>query len=142
MESKSQPLELQNYLSTMSFKNLIKYHCRSLKNNTIIMTIQNRNDLNQAFRMRADSIVVSDSLIGGSLLIAERVQNRRFPTVVLKRITDGESCKVSMGEGVVIPVDREMATETLDMLEQLERMNIELDVEEVVTRKINLYYGS
>ncbi|MFP5152093.1 hypothetical protein [Bacteroides finegoldii] len=106
------------------------------------MTIQNRNDLNQAFRMRADSIVVSDSLIGGSLLIAERVQNRRFPTVVLKRITDGESCKVSMGEGVVIPVDREMATETLDMLEQLERMNIELDVEEVVTRKINLYYGS
>ena len=106
------------------------------------MTIQNRNDLNQAFRMRADSIVVSDSLIGGSLLIAERVQNRRFPTVVLKRITDGESCKISMGEGVVIPVDREMATETLDMLEQLERMNIELDVEEVVTRKINLYYGS
>ena len=106
------------------------------------MTIQNRNDLNQAFRMRADSIVVSDSLIGGSLLIAERVQNRRFPTVVLKRITDGESCKVSMGEGVVIPVDREMATETLDMLEQLERMNLELDVEEVVTRKINLYYGS
>ncbi len=92
--------------------------------------------------MRADSIVVSDSLIGGSLLIAERIQNRRFPTVVLKRITDGESCKVSMGEGVVIPVDREMATETLDMLEQLERMNIELDVEEVVTRKINLYYGS
>ena len=92
MESKSQPLELQNYLSTMSFKNLIKYLCRSLKNNTIIMTIQNRNDLNQAFRMRADSIVVSDSLIGGSLLIAERVQNRRFPTVVLKRITDGESC--------------------------------------------------
>ena len=73
--------------------------------------------------MRADSIVVSDSLIGGSLLIAERIQNRRFPTVVLKRITDGESCKVSMGEGVVIPVDREMATETLDMLEQLERMN-------------------
>ncbi|MDC7141684.1 hypothetical protein [Bacteroides finegoldii] len=107
-----------------------------------MVTIRDINDLNQAFRMRADSIVVSDSLIGGSLLIAERIQNRRFPTVVLKRITDGESCKVSMGEGVVIPVDREMATETLDMLEQLERMNIELDVEEVVTRKINLYYGS
>lgn len=107
-----------------------------------MVTIRDINDLNQAFRMRADSIVVSDSLIGDSLLIAERIQNRRFPTVVLKRITDGESCKVSMGEGVVIPVDREMATETLDMLEQLERMNIELDVEEVVTRKINLYYGS
>ncbi len=107
-----------------------------------MVTIRDINDLNQAFRMRADSIVVSDSLIGGSLLIAERIQNRRFPAVVLKRITDGESCKVSMGEGVVIPVDREMATETLDMLEQLERMNIELDVEEVVTRKINLYYGS
>jgi len=107
-----------------------------------MVTIRDINDLNQAFRMRADSIVVSDSLIGGSLLITERIQNRRFPAVVLKRITDGESCKVSMGEGVVIPVDREMATETLDMLEQLERMNIELDVEEVVTRKINLYYGS
>ncbi len=89
--------------------------------------------------MRADSIVVSDSFIGGSLLIAERIQNRHFPTV-LKRIIDGENCKVSIGEGVVIPVDK-MATETLDMLGQLERLNIELDVEEVTTRKINLYYG-
>lgn len=106
-----------------------------------MMTIRNIDDLNQAFRMRAGSIVVSDNFIGGSLLIAERIQNRRFPTVVLKRIIDGESCKVSIGEGVVIPVDREMATETLDMLGQLERLNIELDIEEVATRKINLYYG-
>lgn len=47
-----------------------------------------------------------------------------------------------MGEGVVILVDQEMAMEILDMLEQLERMNIGLDVKEVVTRKINLYYGN
>lgn len=107
-----------------------------------MMTIRNINDLNQAFRMKYDSIIVSDSLIGGSLLIAERIQNGRFPAVVLKRIIDGKNCKVAMGEGVVIPVDQEMAMEILDMLEQLERMNIELDVEEVVTRKINLYYGS
>lgn len=134
-------LKLQNYLLTMSFKNLIKYLCRSLKNNTIIMTIQNRNDLNQAFRVKASSIVVSDSFVGDSLLIAERVQNNRFPIVILKRLAAGENCKVSIGGGIVIPVNREIATETFNILGQLEKLNIELDVEEVTTRKINLYYG-
>ncbi len=107
-----------------------------------MIIIRNINDLNQAFRMKSDSIVVSDSLISDSLLIAERIQNGRFPAVVLKRIIDGKNCKVAMGEGVVILVDQEMAMEILDMLEQLERMNIGLDVKEVVTRKINLYYGN
>ena len=107
-----------------------------------MIIIRNINDLNQAFRMKSDSIVVSDSLISDSLLIAERIQNGRFPAVVLKRIMDGKNCIVALGEGVVFLVDQEMAMEILDMLEQLERMNIGLDVKEVVTRKINLYYGN
>lgn len=99
------------------------------------MTIQNRNDLNQAFRLKANSIVVSDSFVGDSLLIAERVQHKRFPIVVLKRLAAGEKCKVSVGSEIIIPVVREIATETFNILGQLEKLNIELDVEEVATRK-------
>lgn len=58
-----------------------------------MIIIRNINDLNQAFRMKSDSIVVSDSLISDSLLIAERIQNGRFPAVVLKRIIDGKTVK-------------------------------------------------
>ena len=107
-----------------------------------MIIIRNINDLNQAFRMKSDSIVVSDSLISDSLLIAERIQNGRFPAVVLKRIIDGKNCKVAMGEGVVILVDQEMAKEILDQREPMETMKIGQAGKEVVTRKINLYYGN
>ena len=77
-----------------------------------------------------------------SLLIAGRIQNRVFPEVILERIAaTGGVCKVSVGEGVVIEMDKEIAEETVYIISSLGEQNIELDIEEVEKRKINLYYG-
>ena len=107
-----------------------------------MVTVGDMNELMSAFRMRADSIIVSDKVVGNSLLIAGRIQNRVFPEIVLERIAaTGGVCKVSVGEGVVIEIDKEFAEETVELLACLGEQNIELDIEEVGKRKINLYYG-
>lgn len=107
-----------------------------------MVTVGDMNELMSAFRMRADSIIVSDKVVGNSLLIAGRIQNRVFPEIVLERIAaNGGVCKVSVGEGVVIEIDKEVAEETVELLACLGEQNIELDIEEVGKRKINLYYG-
>ena len=107
-----------------------------------MVTVGDMNELMSAFRMRADSIIVSDKVVGNSLLIAGRIQNGLFPEVVLERIASfGGICKVSVGEGVVIEIDKEVAEETVELLACLGEQNIELDIEEVGKRKINLYYG-
>lgn len=108
-----------------------------------MVTVGDMNELMSAFRMRADSIIVSDRVVGNSLLIAGRIQNRVFPEVVLERIASlGGMCRVSVGEGVVIDMDKEIAEGTVNILSCLEKWNIELDIEEVGKRKINLYYGA
>lgn len=107
-----------------------------------MVTVGDMNELMSAFRMRADSIIVSDKVVGNSLLIAGRIQNRVFPEIVLERIAaTGGVCKVSVGEGVVIEIDKKVAEETVELLACLGEQNIELDIEEVGKRKINLYYG-
>lgn len=107
-----------------------------------MVTVGDMNELMSAFSMRADSIIVSDEVVGNSLLIAGRIQNRVFPVVVLERIASlGGICKVSVGEGVVIEMDKEVAEETVYIMSCLGEQNIELDIEEVRRRKINLYYG-
>lgn len=106
-----------------------------------MVTVGDMSELMSAFRMRADSIIVSDRVVGNSLLIAGRIQNRVFPEVVLERIASfGGMCRVSVGEGLVIEMDKEIAEGTLDILSYLEKQNIELDIEEVRGRKVNLYY--
>lgn len=108
-----------------------------------MVTVGDMDELMSAFRMRADSIIISDEVVGNSLLIAGRVQNRVFPEVVLERIASlGDICKVSVGEGVVIDMDKEIAEGTVNILSCLEKRNIELDIEEVGKRKVNLYYGN
>lgn len=108
-----------------------------------MVTVGDMNELMSAFRMRADSIIVSDRVVGNSLLIAGRIQNRVFPEVVLERIASfGGMCRVSVGEGVVIDMDKEIAEGTVNILSCLEKRNIELDIEEVGKRKVNLYYGN
>jgi hypothetical protein len=106
-----------------------------------MVTVGDMDELMSAFRMRADSIIVSDEVVGNSLLIAGRIQNRVFPEVVLERIASlGGMCRVSVGEGVVIEMDKEIAEETVYIISCLGEQNIELDIEEVGKRKINLYY--
>lgn len=102
-----------------------------------MVTIKNMNDLMSAVGMRADSIIVSDRVVGNSLLIAGRIQNRTFPEVVLERTAAfGEICRVSVGESLVI----EVAEEIVNILFYPEKQNMELDIEEVWGRKVNLYY--
>lgn len=72
-----------------------------------MVTVRDMDDLQSVFRMGVGSIVVSDGVVGNSLLMAGRIQNRAFPEVVLKRIVAfGEICKVSVGEGLVRCIKR------------------------------------
>ena len=50
-------------------------------------------------------------------------------------------CNVSVGEGTVIPVSKEMVPDILMLWETLESERIEIDVEDVTERKFNLFYG-
>jgi protein-L-isoaspartate O-methyltransferase len=65
-----------------------------------------------------------------------------IPIAILKRLARGGNCKVSVGEGVVIPVNQTLATETMELLDELDEQKIELDVEDAKSVKVNLYYGS
>jgi len=106
------------------------------------MTIYNEADLKQAIIQKGSPIVVEDKTIGDAFLAAGRIQGGLFPKVVLKRIQEGGTCQVSVGEGVVIPVTRGLASTISELLEMLENEEIEIDVEEVVGRNINLYYNN
>ena len=51
-------------------------------------------------------------------------------------------CNVSVGERTIIPVTKEMVPDLLVLWETLEKEQIEIDVEDVTGRKINLFYGN
>lgn len=106
------------------------------------MTIYSDADLKQAIIQKESPIVVEDKTIGDAFLVAGWVQGGLLPQVVLKRIQEGGTCQVSVGEGVVIPVTKGLASTISELLEMLEAEEIEIDVEEVVGRKINLYYNN
>ena len=106
------------------------------------MTIYNEADLKQAIIQKESPIVVEDKTIGDAFMVAGRIQGGLLPKVVLKRIQEGGICQVSIGEGVVIPVTKGLASTISELLEMLEDEEIEIDVEEVAGRKINLFYNN
>ena len=106
------------------------------------MTIYSEADLKQAIIKKESPIVVEDKTIGDAILVAGRIQGGLLPKVVLKRLKESGKCQVSVGEGVVIPVTKGLASTILELLEMLEDEEIEIDVEEVAGRKINLYYNN
>ena len=106
------------------------------------MTIYNEADLKQAIIQKESPIVVEDKTIGDAFMVAGRIQGGLLPKVVLKRIQEGSICLVSVGVGVVIPVTKGLASTILELLEMLEDEEIEIDVEEVAERKINLFYNN
>ena len=106
------------------------------------MTIYSEDDLKLALLQKESPIVVEEKTIGDAFLVAGRIQGGLLPKVVLKRIQEGGTCQVSVGEGVVIPVTKGLASTISELLEMLENEEIEIDVEEVVGRKINLYYNN
>ena len=106
------------------------------------MIIYNDIDLKNAFRFKESTIVIKDEKIGNSFLLAGKIQEGHLPIIILKRLDGDRICKVSVGEGIVIPVTKDMVSDLMRLWEVLEEGNIEIDIEEVVGRKINLYYGN
>jgi len=106
------------------------------------MIIYNEIDLKKAFQQKESTIHIKDEKIGNSFLIASKIQDGHLPIIILKRLEGNRVCNVSVGEGIIIPVTKEMVPDLLVLWETLESERIEIDVEEVTERKINLYYGN
>ena len=106
------------------------------------MIIYNEIDLKKAFQQKESTIHIKDEKIGNSFLIASKIQDAHLPIIILKRLEGNRVCNVSVGEGTVIPVSKEMVPDILMLWETLESERIEIDVEEVIGRKINLFYGN
>lgn len=105
------------------------------------MTISDENSLKQAIRQKESSVVVEDGIIGNALLVAGRIQEGRFSAVVLEKIKKDGVCRVSVGEGIIVPVTKGMALIINRLLDVLEEDNVEIDIEEVAGKKFNFYYN-
>ena len=106
------------------------------------MIIYNDIDLKKAFQSRETTIHIKNERIGDSFLLAGKIQEGHLPIIILKRLEGNRVCNVSVGERTIIPVTEEMVPDLLALWETLESERIEIDIEDVVKRKFNLYYGN
>lgn len=106
------------------------------------MIICNDIDLKIAFQRKESTIHIKNEKIGNSFLLVGKIQDGHLPIIILKRLEGNRVCNVSVGEGIVISVTKEMVPDLLVLWETLEKEQIEIDVEEVIGRKINLFYGN
>lgn len=106
------------------------------------MIVYNENDLKTAIKEKESTIIIQDEKIGNSFLLASKIQNGHLPLIILKRLEGNRVCNVSVGEGITISIAKEMVPDILTLWETLESERIEIDVEEVIGRKINLFYGN
>ena len=106
------------------------------------MIIYNDIDLKNEFKFKESTIIIKDEKIGNSFLLAGKIQEGHLPIIILKRLDGDRICNVSIGEGIVIPVNKEVVSDLMLLWEVLEDENIEIDVEEVAGRKFNLFYGN
>jgi hypothetical protein len=74
-------------------------------------------------------------------LIVDKLQYGQLPIVVLKRIDDNGICKITVAEGIVIPVTKVLADEVLKLYQTIDENDIEIDIEDAHNTKVNLYYG-
>lgn len=107
-----------------------------------IITICNEINLKIALQRKENTIYIKDEKIWNSFLLAGKIQDGHLPIIILKRLEGNRVCNVSVGEGTVISVTKEMVPDLLVLWETLEKEHIEIDVEEVIGRKINLFYGN
>lgn len=98
--------------------------------------------MKKAFQRKESTVYITDEIIGNSFLFAGMIQEGRLPITILKRMEGNRICNVSVGEGTVVSVTKELASNLFILLDTLENEGIEIDIEEVVERKINLYYGN
>ena len=106
------------------------------------MIVYNDIDLKIAFQQKETTIYIKDDTIGKNFLLAGKIQEGRLPITILKRLEGDRICNISVGESTIVSVTKELASNLFVLLDTLENEGIEIDVEEVVGRKINLYYGS
>lgn len=106
------------------------------------MIIYNEIDLKIAFQQKESTILIKNEKIGNSFLLANKIQAGHLPIIILKRLEENRVCNVSVGKGTAIPVSKEMVPDILMLWETLESEQIEIDEEEVIGRKINLFYGN
>ena len=104
------------------------------------MIIYTDIDLKKAIQRKESTIHVKDENIGNSFLLASKIQDGHLPIIILKRLEGNRVCNVSVGEGTIIPVTKEMVPYILMLWETIVSEQIEIDVEEVIGRKINLFY--
>ena len=69
-----------------------------------------------------------------------KIQDGHLPIIILKRLEGNRVCNVSVGEGTIIPVTKEMVPYILMLWETIVSEQIEIDVEEVAGRIFNLFY--
>lgn len=98
--------------------------------------------MKKAFHQKESTIFIKDETIGNTFLLAGKIQEGRLPITILKRLEGDRICNISVGEGTIVSVTKELASNLFVLLDTLENEGIEIDVEEVLGRKINLYYGS
>ena len=106
------------------------------------MIIYSDIDFKKAIQQKENTIHIKNERIGNSFLLAGKIQDGHLPILVLKRLVENRVCNVSVGVGTIIPVTKEMVPNILMLWETLESERIEIDVEEVAERKINLFYGN
>jgi hypothetical protein len=109
-------------------------------NRTKMTIINTDNDLAKAFQIEDDCIVIPNDHVALPMLIAGRVHMGFIPEVVLNKLKNGGHCSIAVGDGVMLSVDSNLATDTIQLLNDLDKQGIELDVEDSIRRKINLYY--
>ena len=70
------------------------------------MNISNYTELQIALKKRISTIYINDKNIANMFLIVDKLQYGQLPIVVLKRIDDNGICKITVAEGIVIPVTK------------------------------------
>ena len=105
------------------------------------MIITNYINLQDAINKKISTIYIKDKNIANMFLIADKLQYGQLPIVVLKRIDDNGICKITVSEGIVIPVTKVLADNVLKLYQLIEEKEIEIDIEDAHNTKVNLYYG-
>ena len=105
------------------------------------MNISNYTELQIALTKRISTIYINDKNIANMFLIVDKLQYGQLPIVVLKRIDDNGICKITVAEGIVIPVTKVLADEVLNLYQTIDENDIEIDIEAAHNTKVNLYYG-
>ena len=105
------------------------------------MNISNYTELQIALTKRISTIYIIDKNIANMFLIVDKLQYGQLPIVVLKRIDDNGICKITVAEGIVIPVTKVLANEVLKLYQTIDENDIEIDIEDAHNTKVNLYYG-